>query len=232
MHPITAINSYFRRSFSRGRIILARRCHFRRPGRRVRSSCRAISLRSVAPALSGTPLPLPFQRVLTCPFPPNLFPPQPSTQHITHVYHTADPIPQGACTGSLSPCSLAGFAMESRCHTGESIVFDVVESASIVCRGRHALLIASALSQSSAGPSTRARTRSARSSTASSSPIGTSRPRAPGAVSCRPSSCRHPADHGDARCRRRRPTMYQTSPPCQVALSDSEFLLPSSPSPV
>ena len=45
----------------------------------------------------------------------------------THVYHTADPIPQGACTGFGSPCSQAGFALETRCHLGESIVFDTVK---------------------------------------------------------------------------------------------------------
>ncbi|SCV74212.1 BQ2448_6644 [Microbotryum intermedium] len=44
----------------------------------------------------------------------------------THVYHTADPIPMGVCTGSLSTCGVAGFALESRCHTGESIVYDTV----------------------------------------------------------------------------------------------------------
>ena len=39
---------------------------------------------------------------------------QPSTQHVTHVYHTADPIPMGTCNGILSACAIAGFAMESR----------------------------------------------------------------------------------------------------------------------
>jgi lipase ATG15 len=28
---------------------------------------------------------------------------------ITHVYHTADPIPMGACTGTYSGCYAAGF---------------------------------------------------------------------------------------------------------------------------
>ena len=39
---------------------------------------------------------------------------QPSTQHVTHVYHTADPIAMGTCNGALSLCALAGYAMESR----------------------------------------------------------------------------------------------------------------------
>ncbi len=41
-------------------------------------------------------------------------PSPPSTQHITHVYHTADPIAMGACNGVLSSCALGGYAMESR----------------------------------------------------------------------------------------------------------------------
>lgn len=43
-----------------------------------------------------------------------------------HVYHNADPIPQGACTGAVSTCAIAGFAMESRCHAGRKIVYDTV----------------------------------------------------------------------------------------------------------
>lgn len=45
---------------------------------------------------------------------------------VTHVYHNADPIPQGACTGFRSPCASAGYAMETRCHLGKSIVYDTV----------------------------------------------------------------------------------------------------------
>jgi len=46
---------------------------------------------------------------------------------ITHVYHNADPIPQGACTGVASPCAQAGYALETRCHLGKSIVYDTVQ---------------------------------------------------------------------------------------------------------
>ncbi|KIL68456.1 hypothetical protein M378DRAFT_158256 [Amanita muscaria Koide BX008] len=53
-------------------------------------------------------------------------PSPPSTQHITHVYHTADPIAMGTCNGIASSCALTGYAMESRCHLGRSIVFDTV----------------------------------------------------------------------------------------------------------
>ncbi|KAF8660607.1 hypothetical protein AX16_001586 [Volvariella volvacea WC 439] len=46
---------------------------------------------------------------------------------VTHIYHTGDPIPQGACTGIASPCAQAGYALETRCHLGKSIVFDTVD---------------------------------------------------------------------------------------------------------
>jgi len=45
---------------------------------------------------------------------------------VTHVYHNADPIPQGACTGLRSPCTSAGYALETRCHLGKSIIYDTV----------------------------------------------------------------------------------------------------------
>ncbi|CAK5264678.1 unnamed protein product [Mycena citricolor] len=46
---------------------------------------------------------------------------------ITHVYHNADPIPQGTCTGVASLCAQGGFALETRCHLGKNVVFDVVD---------------------------------------------------------------------------------------------------------
>lgn len=49
-----------------------------------------------------------------------------SSKITTHVYHTADPIAMGVCNGALSSCAVAGFALESRCHTGRSIVYDTV----------------------------------------------------------------------------------------------------------
>jgi len=57
-------------------------------------------------------------------------PSPPSTQHITHVYHSADPIAMGTCNGVLSSCALGGYAMESRCHLGKSIVYDTVSNLS------------------------------------------------------------------------------------------------------
>ncbi|KAF4615243.1 hypothetical protein D9613_002632 [Agrocybe pediades] len=60
--------------------------------------------------------------------PPPPAQPRVPTHHIatTHVYHNADPIPQGTCTGIGSPCAQAGYALETRCHLGKSIVFDSV----------------------------------------------------------------------------------------------------------
>lgn len=53
-------------------------------------------------------------------------PSPPSTQHVTHFYHTGDPIPMGACTGVASSCAIGGFAMETRCHLGQVIRLDTV----------------------------------------------------------------------------------------------------------
>ncbi|EIN09963.1 alpha/beta-hydrolase [Punctularia strigosozonata HHB-11173 SS5] len=54
----------------------------------------------------------------------------PSMHHITHVYHTADPIAMGTCNGIVSSCAIAGYAMESRCHLGKTIVYDTVSNLS------------------------------------------------------------------------------------------------------
>ena len=55
-------------------------------------------------------------------------PPPPEHHPIasTHVYHNADPIPQGTCTGFGSACTHAGYALETRCHLGKSVIFDTV----------------------------------------------------------------------------------------------------------
>ncbi|KAF9243379.1 alpha/beta-hydrolase [Melanogaster broomeanus] len=57
-------------------------------------------------------------------------PSPPSLHHVTHVYHTADPIAMGTCTGILSSCALGGYAMETRCHLGKSILYDTVSNLS------------------------------------------------------------------------------------------------------
>ncbi|KAF9990092.1 putative lipase atg15 [Mortierella antarctica] len=43
-----------------------------------------------------------------------------------HVGHTADPVFQGVCNGPTSACYYSGFAMESKCHTGRTCVYDPV----------------------------------------------------------------------------------------------------------
>ncbi|KAL4065138.1 hypothetical protein J3A83DRAFT_4100194, partial [Scleroderma citrinum] len=50
----------------------------------------------------------------------------PSTQHITHVIHTADPIVMGTCNGVTLSCALAGYAMETRCHLGQVVLCHAV----------------------------------------------------------------------------------------------------------
>lgn len=67
---------------------------------------------------------LPSRR-LHLPLPP-AFSSYSETNLTTHVYHTADPIAMGVCNGALSSCAVAGFALESRCHSGKSIVYDTV----------------------------------------------------------------------------------------------------------
>ncbi|KAF8646685.1 hypothetical protein AX16_007098 [Volvariella volvacea WC 439] len=53
-------------------------------------------------------------------------PTPPSTLHITHVFHTGDPLAMGTCTGVTSVCAIGGYAMESRCHQGKLIRYDTV----------------------------------------------------------------------------------------------------------
>ena len=45
---------------------------------------------------------------------------------IVHVYNNADPIATGQCNGAASVCSSFGYAMESKCHAGKSIVYDTM----------------------------------------------------------------------------------------------------------
>lgn len=47
-------------------------------------------------------------------------------EHIWHVGNTADPIFMGVCNGASSSCNMAGYAMETSCHTGQVCVYDVV----------------------------------------------------------------------------------------------------------
>lgn len=63
---------------------------------------------------------------LHLPLPPPDYPSELPRVPVTHVYNNADPIPQGACTGIASPCAHGGYALETRCHLGKTIVYDTV----------------------------------------------------------------------------------------------------------
>ncbi|VVT44536.1 uncharacterized protein SAPINGB_P000449 [Magnusiomyces paraingens] len=47
-------------------------------------------------------------------------------EHIWHFGHTADPIFVGTCNGAGSSCWVAGYAMETVCHSGLECAYDVV----------------------------------------------------------------------------------------------------------
>lgn len=49
------------------------------------------------------------------------------SDHVWHFGHTADPIYLGNCNGVGSYCSVAGYAMESVCHSGLECTYDVVK---------------------------------------------------------------------------------------------------------
>jgi len=53
-------------------------------------------------------------------------PSPPSTHHITHFMHNADPIAMGTCNGPFSPCGIVGYALETKCHLGQTILLDTV----------------------------------------------------------------------------------------------------------
>lgn len=44
-----------------------------------------------------------------------------NVQHITHVYNDRDPLALGTCVG----CAQLGYAMESKCHVGQTIVYNL-----------------------------------------------------------------------------------------------------------
>jgi lipase ATG15 len=81
----------------------------------------AVTFEAIPEALAAARLGLPQ--------PPNSVPGSHQTRLLTgnfHFGHTADPIYMGACNGGFSFCSMAGYAFESQCHTGQRCVYDVV----------------------------------------------------------------------------------------------------------
>jgi lipase ATG15 len=45
---------------------------------------------------------------------------------VFHFGHTADPVYMGICNSFNSPCTVAGFAFQSECHTGYNCTYDTV----------------------------------------------------------------------------------------------------------
>ncbi|CAR27863.1 ZYRO0D08338p [Zygosaccharomyces rouxii] len=60
---------------------------------------------------------------LHLPFPPGL---PIYEEAVWNIGHTADPIFMGTCNGASSSCSIAGYAMETACHTGKICIYDSV----------------------------------------------------------------------------------------------------------
>ncbi|KTW28307.1 triglyceride lipase ATG15 [Pneumocystis jirovecii RU7] len=60
---------------------------------------------------------------LHLPLPPGL---PDNESHVWHFGHTADPIFMGTCNGPTSTCWYGGYAMETRCRSGLSCIYDVV----------------------------------------------------------------------------------------------------------
>lgn len=60
------------------------------------------------------------------PKPPGNDPKGAEGMSVFHFGHTADPIFMGSCNGPTAGCSIAGYAMETRCHSGFECVYDVV----------------------------------------------------------------------------------------------------------
>jgi lipase ATG15 len=84
----------------------------------------AVAFESPGERLAGTRLYLPI--------PPSMLSstgvPNYSLAPVIHVYHTADPVPNGVCNGIGSPCRHAGYALETKCHLGKTILYDTVKT--------------------------------------------------------------------------------------------------------
>ncbi|PWW73591.1 alpha/beta-hydrolase [Tuber magnatum] len=68
---------------------------------------------------------LPAQRI-GLPKPPSNDSRHANGMAVFHFGHTADPIYMGTCNGPTAGCSIAGYALETRCHGGYECVYDVV----------------------------------------------------------------------------------------------------------
>jgi len=68
---------------------------------------------------------LPAQRI-GLPKPPSDNPRHADGMAVFHFGNTADPIYMGTCNGPTAGCSIAGYALETRCHGGYECVYDVI----------------------------------------------------------------------------------------------------------
>ncbi|CAZ85633.1 unnamed protein product [Tuber melanosporum] len=68
---------------------------------------------------------LPAKRI-GLPKPPKDNPRHANGMAVFHFGNTADPIYMGTCNGPTAGCSIAGYALETRCHGGFECVYDVV----------------------------------------------------------------------------------------------------------
>ncbi|KAG0641032.1 Alpha/Beta hydrolase protein [Tuber brumale] len=68
---------------------------------------------------------LPAKRI-GLPRPPRDNPRHANGMAVFHFGNTADPIYMGTCNGATAGCSIAGYALETRCHGGFECVYDVV----------------------------------------------------------------------------------------------------------
>ncbi|KAG2049465.1 hypothetical protein BDR06DRAFT_706393 [Suillus hirtellus] len=62
----------------------------------------------------------------------------PSTQHIFHIFHTADPIPTGVCTSVALYCGITGYTMETL-PFGQGHPLRYLHLPRVVCRYTDAL---------------------------------------------------------------------------------------------
>lgn len=60
---------------------------------------------------------------LHLPMPPGI---PASMEHVWHFGNNADPIFMGVCNGASSSCNIAGYALETMCHSGMKCVYDTV----------------------------------------------------------------------------------------------------------
>ncbi|KAG0680297.1 putative lipase atg15 [Pichia californica] len=61
---------------------------------------------------------------LHLPIPPGL---PISMEHVWHFGNNADPIFMGVCNGASSTCGMAGYAMETVCHSGMTCTYDTIK---------------------------------------------------------------------------------------------------------